>query len=147
MKCEHRGEQYVQWKCKYCCRPAVYHCFGTTHFCERCHNDGRLTCLNGRMPKRGHPCETDTCEGGPLCPLGCWHTPHGQEFCLGCAVCRQPLTADEEERAAAGKADRFLLGKHFAALARGVRRAREAEIGVDEELLWLVGLEPDEAAA
>jgi hypothetical protein len=71
----------------------VYFCFGTTHFCERCHSDtGRMGDLfsSGKLPQ---------CPCGPLgkqlvgeCPLGVKHPPGGQEFPLGCGVCRQAQT-------------------------------------------------------
>lgn len=32
---EHRP--YHVWKCRYCCNPASFVCYGNVHFCERCH--------------------------------------------------------------------------------------------------------------
>merc|ERR1712146_151136 len=78
------------WKCRFCCSEAVFFCFGTTHFCELCHNDpGGMQNLesSGRLP---------TCPAGPNgkqlegeCPLHIVHPPTGTEFCLGCPLCAQ----------------------------------------------------------
>ena len=35
--CSIHGDDYIEWKCRFCCNVAVYFCFGTTHFCEMCH--------------------------------------------------------------------------------------------------------------
>ena len=32
---QHRG--HLVWKCRYCCRPATHLCYGTVHFCDKCH--------------------------------------------------------------------------------------------------------------
>jgi E3 ubiquitin-protein ligase MYCBP2 len=29
----------LEYKCRYCCSVAVFFCFGTTHFCNACHDD------------------------------------------------------------------------------------------------------------
>ena len=37
--CDKHGEDYIDWKCKYCCNPAVWTCgshYG--HMCDSCHN-------------------------------------------------------------------------------------------------------------
>ena len=71
---------------------AVWFCFGTTHFCDKCHSQpGRMCdCAHDDLPK---------CPAGPLmaqlegdCPLGCKHPPSGEEFCLGCSICREAQT-------------------------------------------------------
>eukprot|EP00487_Bulimina_marginata_P003646 TRINITY_DN18776_c0_g1_i1.p1 TRINITY_DN18776_c0_g1~~TRINITY_DN18776_c0_g1_i1.p1 ORF type:complete len:128 (+),score=0.17 TRINITY_DN18776_c0_g1_i1:44-385(+) len=42
--CPKHGKDYIEFKRRYCCTIAVWFCFGTTHFCEPCHNNnGRLT--------------------------------------------------------------------------------------------------------
>eukprot|EP00479_Gromia_sphaerica_P009291 TRINITY_DN3862_c0_g1_i1.p1 TRINITY_DN3862_c0_g1~~TRINITY_DN3862_c0_g1_i1.p1 ORF type:complete len:85 (-),score=15.44 TRINITY_DN3862_c0_g1_i1:164-418(-) len=36
-KCDKPEHQdYILWKCRFCCSEAVWHCWGTTHFCEYC---------------------------------------------------------------------------------------------------------------
>ena len=37
--CPKHGTDYLEYKCRYCCSVAVFFCFGTTHFCNPCHDD------------------------------------------------------------------------------------------------------------
>lgn len=37
--CPKHGTDFLEYKCRYCCSVAVYFCFGTTHFCNACHED------------------------------------------------------------------------------------------------------------
>ncbi|CAL4105006.1 unnamed protein product [Meganyctiphanes norvegica] len=84
--CQKHGKEYIGFKCRYCCSQARWFCFGTTHFCDQCHNDsGRL----GRMS------QFPKCPVGPgciqlegMCPLKIVHSPTGQEFALGCGICK-----------------------------------------------------------
>ena len=39
--CPRHGAEYLEYKCRYCCSVAVFFCFGTTHFCNACHEDFR----------------------------------------------------------------------------------------------------------
>jgi hypothetical protein len=32
--CAKHGSEWMMYKCRYCCSVAVWHCFGTTHFCD-----------------------------------------------------------------------------------------------------------------
>jgi E3 ubiquitin-protein ligase MYCBP2 len=111
-ECLRHGRQYLEFKCRYCCSIAVWFCFGTTHFCETCHNNnGVLTplkpdelvpcpCLStpsssltssasSSEKKKGMP---EALSAGSACPLGVAHPPHGEEFALGCALCRESET-------------------------------------------------------
>ncbi|KAK5982354.1 E3 ubiquitin-protein ligase highwire, partial [Trichostrongylus colubriformis] len=90
--CGRHGAEYLEYKCRYCCSIAVYFCFGTTHFCAACHDDfQRLVCLpRNQFP----PCPTGpraTPGEGP-CPLRRPHPPAGEEFALGCGICRNIST-------------------------------------------------------
>ena len=87
--CPKHGTDYLEFKCRYCCSIATYFCFGTTHFCSPCHDDvGRVT----GIPKD----ELPSCPVGPRampldgdeCPLKAKHPPTGEEYALGCGVCR-----------------------------------------------------------
>merc|ERR1712086_511163 len=86
--CTRRGKEYLQFKCRYCCSVAVFFCFGTTHFCNACHENLQVQDIRKEaLP----PCPT-----GPVgtaltgdCPLGVEHPPAGEEFCLGCSICRR----------------------------------------------------------
>ena len=95
-ECKKHGNEYIQWKCRYCCNFATFFCFGTTHFCEQCHSnaygikniaaDERAQCPSRfdkttRLPKKING----------VCPLGQKHPLHGEEYCLGCAYCRKKI--------------------------------------------------------
>ena len=36
--CPKHGTDYLEHKCRYCCSVACWFCFGTTHFCDPCHD-------------------------------------------------------------------------------------------------------------
>ena len=36
-ECPKHGRQYIAFKCKYCCKLSVFHCWGKVHFCVNCH--------------------------------------------------------------------------------------------------------------
>ncbi|XP_058807986.1 E3 ubiquitin-protein ligase MYCBP2-like [Phymastichus coffea] len=91
--CPKHGTDFLEYKCRYCCSVAVFFCFGTTHFCKPCHDDfQRVT----NIPKN----ELPTCPAGPKakqlegdeCPLHVKHPPTGEEFALGCGICRNAQT-------------------------------------------------------
>ncbi|XP_069130438.1 LOW QUALITY PROTEIN: E3 ubiquitin-protein ligase MYCBP2-like [Argopecten irradians] len=91
--CPKHGTDFLEYKCRYCCSVAVFFCFGTTHFCNICHDDfQRVT----NLPKT----ELPHCPAGPRgkqlegdeCPLHVQHPATGEEFALGCGVCRNAHT-------------------------------------------------------
>ncbi|CAM1315881.1 MYCBP2 (predicted), partial [Pycnogonum litorale] len=91
--CPKHGTDFLEYKCRYCCSVAVFFCFGTTHFCNTCHDDfQRVT----NIPKH----ELPHCPAGPKskqiegeeCPLHVKHPPTGEEFALGCGICRNAHT-------------------------------------------------------
>ncbi|XP_018570490.1 E3 ubiquitin-protein ligase MYCBP2-like [Anoplophora glabripennis] len=91
--CPKHGTDFLEYKCRYCCSVAIFFCFGTTHFCNLCHDDfQRVTNL--------HKSELPVCPAGPRamqlegyeCPLLMKHPPTGEEFALGCGVCRNAHT-------------------------------------------------------
>ncbi|KAH7424102.1 hypothetical protein KP509_12G090100 [Ceratopteris richardii] len=73
------GTKYIEFKCKFCCSLATYFCFGRTHFCSNCH----VTRPDGDPSFRPEPCR-----GPQFCPLKVVHAPNGEEYCLGCSMCR-----------------------------------------------------------
>jgi len=91
--CAKHGADFLEYKCRYCCSVAVFFCFGTTHFCNLCHEEfQRITAI----PKVNLP----HCPAGPKgiqlegeeCPLHVLHPTTGEEFALGCGVCRNAHT-------------------------------------------------------
>jgi E3 ubiquitin-protein ligase MYCBP2 len=91
--CPKHGTDYLEYKCRYCCSVAVFFCFGTTHFCNACHDDFQRV---ANVPKS----ELPQCPVGPKavqlageeCPLHVSHPPTGEEFALGCGICRNAHT-------------------------------------------------------
>ncbi|XP_031417201.1 E3 ubiquitin-protein ligase MYCBP2 isoform X1 [Clupea harengus] len=91
--CSKHGTDFLEYKCRYCCSVAVFFCFGTTHFCNACHDDFQRMIS---VPKE----ELPHCPAGPKgkqlegseCPLHVVHPPTGEEFALGCGVCRNAHT-------------------------------------------------------
>jgi E3 ubiquitin-protein ligase MYCBP2 len=76
--CSKHGSDYVSFKCRYCCSVAVWFCFGTTHFCDKCHSMHNQMATSKNLP---------VCPGGSLCPIGGNHPPNGEEYALGCGLC------------------------------------------------------------
>ncbi|GLH12994.1 E3 ubiquitin-protein ligase highwire [Gryllus bimaculatus] len=91
--CPKHGTDFLEYKCRYCCSVAVFFCFGTTHFCNACHDDFQRVTNIPRL-------ELPSCPAGPKakqldgdeCPLHVKHPPTGEEFALGCGVCRNAHT-------------------------------------------------------
>jgi hypothetical protein len=82
--CAKHDTQFIEYKCKFCCNIATWFCWGTTHFCEECHQkqirDQSVTKMSkDKLPK---------CKGRGKCPSGGMHPENGEEFALGCALCR-----------------------------------------------------------
>ena len=81
--CEKHGKMNILWKCRFCCEVAVWLCWGTTHFCEPCHQ---------RAGNNEHkPCDPEKCH-----MHGC-HPPTGVEFAIGCGMCRNGMEALPED--------------------------------------------------
>lgn len=77
-ECAEHGSQFIDFKCKFCCSIALWFCWGTTHFCDPCHR----VAGNNVIAK---------CKGKGACDLGAHledHPPNGEEYALGCNVCR-----------------------------------------------------------
>jgi len=81
--CVKHGKEFIEYKCRFCCKIASWFCWGTTHFCEDCHkrqcnHDYVSQYKKDKLPK----CNKDTCE------VGGNHPPNGEEYALGCSICR-----------------------------------------------------------
>lgn len=82
--CKSHGSEYIEFKCTFCCSLAQWFCWGTTHFCDPCHErvnagDDVSTYAKERLP---------VCPGIENCPLKMKHKPNGEECALGCSMCR-----------------------------------------------------------
>ena len=77
--CDKHAKSNIDWKCNFCCAVALFHCFGTTYFCKRCHDE--------------YPNNKIRDCGGTNCPLGLPHPPADKDYkkstyALGCSICR-----------------------------------------------------------
>ena len=72
-KCKIHGKEYIDYKCKFCCSIACWQC-GPTHYCNDCHSN--------------FPTKNKKCPGEKYCPLSINHPANGNEFALGCSLCR-----------------------------------------------------------
>jgi E3 ubiquitin-protein ligase MYCBP2 len=81
-KCKKHGFEYMTFKCKFCCSPASWFCWGTTHFCTRCHDK---QVKDKTWAKSG---QHKMCIGDGSCGLGIEHPPNPSEFPLGCSACK-----------------------------------------------------------
>ncbi|XP_033112056.1 E3 ubiquitin-protein ligase MYCBP2-like [Anneissia japonica] len=91
--CPKHGTDFLEYKCRYCCSVAVFFCFGTTHFCNACHDDfQRITTIAKQDLPRCPAGPKITQLEGDECPLHVEHPATGEEFALGCGVCRNAHT-------------------------------------------------------
>jgi len=78
LPCTKHSPEFLEYKCRYCCSPSMFFCWGTSHFCESCHSKaGELVLL----PR----------DQLPECTCDVVHPPHGEEFCFGCLACKSEL--------------------------------------------------------
>jgi E3 ubiquitin-protein ligase MYCBP2 len=90
-QCPEHGTEFLGWKCRYCCeREAHYFCFGTTHFCQNCHEVWQSGVEQRRRLQAGRPClGKGRCILGGRHPQGC---KNGRdEYALGCSICAQDV--------------------------------------------------------
>ena len=98
--CKVHGEDHMIYKCRFCCSTASYFCFGHTHFCSTCHTNA-FELLQGS--NQGYlKSEVPQCTGKDTCPLKIDHPPNGEEFAIGCALCKEeseeePLHSSSED--------------------------------------------------
>lgn len=82
--CKKHGQDYIEYKCKFCCSVSQWFCWGNTHFCEPCH---KKQC-SGDYVSRKKKEELPKCPGAAKCPLKVDHPANGEEYALGCGMCR-----------------------------------------------------------
>ena len=98
--CEKHGNEFIDYKCMYCCSIALFICCkGRYYFCTPCHND----IMNGGK----HKAQSE-CTGGPQCALGIASHPAASDdpkasaFSLGCSLCRSEKLGIVADNQAAG---------------------------------------------
>ena len=82
--CKLHGTEFIEFKCRFCCSVAQWFCWGTTHFCDSCHDKQN----KGDYVSRKKKSELPKCPGPTRCSLKCKHPENGDEFALGCSICR-----------------------------------------------------------
>jgi hypothetical protein len=82
--CPKHGTDFIEFKCKFCCSLSQWFCWGNTHFCEPCHKRQ----VDGDYVSRKAKSELPKCGGPASCPLKVKHPDNGEEYALGCAICR-----------------------------------------------------------
>ena len=83
-ECPKHGQEFIEFKCKFCCQIAQWFCWGNTHFCEPCH---KKQCAGDYVSRKTKD-QLPKCEGPKKCPIGGNHPANGDEYALGCSVCR-----------------------------------------------------------
>lgn len=72
--CPKHGKDYIMFKCRYCCNPASWYCWSSSHFCNQCHEKAATI---ARKDKKSLP----------KCSCKIKHPPNGEEFAYGCSLC------------------------------------------------------------
>ena len=68
--CNKHGTDYIEFKCRFCCTPALWFCWGNTHFCDPCHR--KATEMKNMKAK-----DLTQCKIAENCPLRVAHKPNG----------------------------------------------------------------------
>ena len=84
--CKIHGKDFIEFKCRYCCRVASWYCWGTTHFCDECH---KRQCAGDYVSK--YPIDKLPKCDPKVCEVGGKHPPNGTEYAIGCSVCKNTL--------------------------------------------------------
>ena len=84
--CNKHGKEFIEYKCKFCCKYATWFCWGTTHFCDDCY---KRQCLGDYVSQYSKD-KLDKCNKNK-CQVGGNHPLNGEEYALGCFVCKYNL--------------------------------------------------------
>eukprot|EP00475_Leptophrys_vorax_P034482 TRINITY_DN5569_c0_g1_i1.p1 TRINITY_DN5569_c0_g1~~TRINITY_DN5569_c0_g1_i1.p1 ORF type:complete len:1052 (+),score=271.57 TRINITY_DN5569_c0_g1_i1:49-3204(+) len=86
-------QEFILWKCRFCCSLATWYCWGRVHFCEYCHTNDPW----GRDAGNYDNEDRAKCPppGKTECPIGGNHPPNSHnadsEFAMGCGMCSNDL--------------------------------------------------------
>eukprot|EP01087_Luapelamoeba_hula_P013862 TRINITY_DN3_c1_g1_i1.p1 TRINITY_DN3_c1_g1~~TRINITY_DN3_c1_g1_i1.p1 ORF type:complete len:963 (+),score=199.31 TRINITY_DN3_c1_g1_i1:100-2988(+) len=88
--CRVHGEDFIEWKCRFCCGVATFFCGGKAHFCNPCHDKPAERVEFSNWTTLPTYLEVaPQCPGPKDCPLHIEHPPNGtEEFLMGCAMCK-----------------------------------------------------------
>lgn len=81
--CSKHGKEFIEYKCKFCCKYATWFCWGTTHFCDDCY---KRQCIGDYVSQYSKE-KLDKCNKNK-CQVGGNHPLNGEEYALGCFVCK-----------------------------------------------------------
>lgn len=91
-ECKKHGKEFITYKCRFCCNPASWFCWGTTHFCEPCH----ARQCKGDYVSKYEKNKLPQCDNPNTCPLKIKHPPNGDEYALGCDICKNEASNMKE---------------------------------------------------
>ena len=100
-KAQHRS--FLVWKCRYCCQPSTYVCYGNTHFCTNCHqrNNERVK-RNSKLPLQPIPCPGGAGCNYPKPSAESTHHNNGStstcEQIYGCTLCASSVSGSSQGR-------------------------------------------------
>ena len=81
--CRKHDPKNILYKCRFCCAVSSFYCWGSCHFCIKCHERQ----MNGEFLDKIDPSKLPKCQGIGKCPSGGNHIPNGTgewSFCLTC---------------------------------------------------------------
>ena len=81
--CIKHGKEFIEYKCKFCCKYATWFCWGTTHFCDDCY---KRQCIGDYVSQYSKD-KLDKCKKSK-CQVGGNHPLNGEEYALGCFICK-----------------------------------------------------------
>jgi len=167
--CPTHGRDWLAYKCRYCCSFANWYCWGTTHFCDKCHKSGVWQNLavfrTGKNKKKIWEYEQCPSLVAPVaaiaaepttedeknaklakllcaprsCALGVRHPPNGLEFGLGCSMCEDRQSLGDAAQAAEAVRQKLLAVKSELAKV-GTRKLEYSGSDFDTQgLFWYLG--------
>lgn len=83
-ECKIHGNEYIAYKCRFCCNIATWFCWGTTRFCDECHQKQvKFSDFAEKKKMWSKRCIGESCPSGGEK----FHPIHGEEFLIGCLLC------------------------------------------------------------
>lgn len=102
--CSTHGNDYMRFKCRFCCEKANWFLFGSVHFCLKCYKKFRKAVKDDpKLPIANwmnDPMNQKECTVAEMtkCPvLRHRHKNNPSERCLGCVTCSMLKKAEKEK--------------------------------------------------